>query len=278
MRLMAVIVVYGRELREVAAWEVLQRWLATDGSALGHLLVYDNSPTPRVSAAGDVPHCRYVHDPNNGGTAAAYRCAADIARKLGIEWLLLLDHDTHLPDDFLPHTIASMRQSAADESIAAFVPWVRHQPTGRIISPVCVTRAGGFRPLKRGRPLSGQPSAISSGTVLRVAALAALLPLPRELWLDYVDHWIFARLHARGLRICTLDQELLHELSVASPRTLSPARLLSVLEGEVVFHRLLGLTARLVYPWRLTARILYFAVVRPRLAGCTLRWLGSGSK
>ena len=131
-----------------------------------------------------------------------------------------------------------------------------------------MTRFGTLRPLELGQTPRPEEhmSAIASGTILRVAALQSLLPLPEELWLDYVDHWIFAQLHRRGLRSIVLSQVLQHDLSIISLAHLSPIRLDSVLRGEARFLCLLGPIARLVFPWRIAWRVLRLASVNPQLA------------
>jgi hypothetical protein len=273
---MAVLVVYERGLAEVAAWTMLRSWLQTtgpDGSRSGaRVLIYDNSAAERARPLQELPGCLYVHDPNNGGTAAAYACATRVASEIGVEWLLLLDHDTSVPEHFLEEAATTVFSGSA--SAAAWVPWVR-LGNGAIISPVKVTWMGGFRPLHPGvLPSSGMHlSAIASGSLLRVASMRELLPWPKGLWLDYVDHWIFAQLHRRGLQTLILNQVLQQELSITAPKSLSPARLVSILNGEVIFQGLLGTCARLVYPWRLAWRVLRLARSNPGLAVHALKWI-----
>lgn len=274
--LMAVLVVYERNLTEVPAWTVLRSWLEASGPhgsrPRAHLLVYDNSGTERARPPSGIRGCRYVHDPNNGGTAAAYACATRIAGEIGMEWLLLLDHDTRLPEGFLAEAAAAASSGSA--FVAAWVPWVRLS-NGAIVSPARVTWAGGIRPLRPGAqpPAGMRLSAIASGTVLRVVCMRELLPWPKGLWLDYVDHWIFAQLHRNRLKILIMDQVLQHELSIAGPASLSPARLVSILDGEASFQRLLGMSARLVYPLRLAQRVLRLARSNPGLAVHALKWI-----
>lgn len=273
---MAVLVVYERDLTEVSAWTVLRSWLRGGGSGGSrpgaHLLVYDNSATERAKPPPGVAGCRYVHDPNNGGTAAAYACAMRIAGEIPVEWLLLLDHDTHLPEGFLEEAVAATSSGSA--SAAAWVPWVQLR-NGAIVSPAQITRTGGIRPLRAGvqPPADMHLSAVGSGTVLRVASMRELPPWPKGLWLDYVDHWIFAQLHRRGLKTLILNQVLQHELSIAAPASVSPSRLVSILNGEASFQRLLGTRARLVYPWRLAWRVLRLARSNPGLAVHALKWI-----
>src|SRR4030081_3971496 len=93
-RLMAVLVVYERNLEDVKPWPMLRAWVedARDprpGLKLERILIYDNSRRPRARVPADVKGCEYLHNPDNGGIAAAYESALAIAGTLGIEWLLL---------------------------------------------------------------------------------------------------------------------------------------------------------------------------------------------
>ena len=273
-RVMAVVVVYERGLTRVEAWQTLQRLLHVEGNeahALAHVLIYDNSLLPLAQPKTSIARCSYRHDPGNGGTAAAYAHAADVATELNIDWLLLLDHDTHLPARFLDDACAALQASKALKP-AALLPWVCHE--GTVVSPARVTRFGSIRPLRRGAAIQpdARLTAIASGSLLRVSALRALLPIPAELWLDYVDHWVFGELHAQGATVVVFEQVLRHDLSIASPASLSTRRLSSVLDGEARFHRTLGQPARLIYPVRLLARMLRMLWLSPPLARHTVGW------
>ena len=279
---MAVLVVYERSLQEAKPWQTLRRWL--EGSADGRgeprlhrVFIYDNSAQSRAKPPADLERCDYVHNPGNGGTAAAYRAALSVARERGIDWLLLLDHDTQLPEDFLDRSAVAARLATEVDAPVAVVPWVRHG-VGRIVSPTLVTRMGSFRPLtQRQKPGDCRHlSAIASGSLLRASALENLPPWPKGLWLDYVDHWIFTQLQRNGSRILVSDQVLQHDLSVAAPGKLSATRLRSLLDGEAIFTGLLGLGARAVYPLRLMWRILNLARLNPRLAMTALHWVVAG--
>jgi hypothetical protein len=272
---LAVLVVYEQELQRAQAW----RWLvaalhdgARPGIRLAHVLVYDNSRNPIAYAASDVERCSYVHDPDNGGTAAAYGRAVELAVERGIGWLLLIDQDTELPQGFLDAAAAALGNPSV-EAPAALVPWVIDQ--AKVVSPARVTLLGSIRPLRRGGALAHVPglTAVASGSLMRVAMLRQVLPFPRELWLDYVDHWLIARMNLCGARIAVFDAVLRHTLSIMRPGQLSDRRLDSILDGESYFQGLLGPLARLVYPFRLLGRAARYALISPRLAIHVLQWM-----
>jgi len=276
-RVFAVLVIYERSLDRVEGWPALNRMLQERPQCgvpgLAHLLLYDNSRAP-LSAVPERPGLTYRHDPENGGTAAAYRVALAQAMAMGLPWLLLLDHDTTLPGDYLRRMTPAFLSAVDAPDIAALLPGIRHRE-GVLISPVRVTRWGTMQPLAVDAEVRAgeHVSAIASGAILRVGALSAVMPLPEDLWLDYVDHWIFAEMHRKGLKALVADQVLQHDLSIQSPATMSPSRLASILRGEAKFHRVLGVGARLAYPFRLARRIARLGLTNPRLAISGLRSL-----
>lgn len=274
---LAVLVVFKRTLEEVPAWRTLQAALAAPRPGgeqslhLRHVLIYDNSPAARAQP----PRCgeqdvSCFHDAQNGGTARAYMLGAQMATQRRTEWLLLLDHDTELPDDFFFHASAALA-SWAGPPAAMLLPWI-HDGTAAV-SPATVSVFGSIRPLSPGtsgqthRPLTG----IASGSLVRTSALVTLLPLPPALWLDYVDHWLCAQLRARGRPLLVFDAQLHHELSINDMERVTPERLRSILAGEAVFVGALPWLARAAHPFRLLWRALSYLIQQPALAPLVLR-------
>ena len=279
-QLLAVIVVYERDLNSVLVWPFLRHSLDTapdnssttqsSGFSLNNVLIYDNSPHARATPTEQLSGCLYVHDAGNGGTAAAYTHAIQLATTRGIEWLLLLDQDTTLPCGFIDAASTALLKGMRKPS--ALVPWVFQGD--HPVSPARVTAAGSFIPLQYDA-LSHEMSnltAISSGCLLYVPDLLQM-PIPKGLWLDYVDHWIFGQFRKRRLLVRVFDSSLQHNLSLFSLKSLTLSRLTSILNGEMIFLSTLGIKARLVFPFRLAARVMHYAWHRPQLATHTLGWI-----
>lgn len=278
MHLMIVVCMFGRDWQHVASSRQLPihvREFEALGIRCHRLIVYDNSPEAHdlgdSFSPGSMPKIDYVHDPANGGTAAAYEFATKAASARHADWLLLLDHDTILPSDFFARWVAAIHM-APDEVVDAFVPWVTHE--GVVVSPATVTGIGSIRPLSRTAAPKPE-TAIASGSIFRVESLRAVMPLPHGLWLDFVDHWLFAEIRARRGVVRVFDAEVDHDLSIARPASLSRRRLLSVLEGEARFVRSLEWPARYVHPIRLMHRLARYLVIRPRLAAWMAAWIFS---
>lgn len=250
-RVLAVLVLYRQRPEDAAAWGAVRELLrGIGGIRLCHCLIYDNSPE-RGTWAEDLPEgVSVTWAPENRGTAGAYTEAVDLATAEGCDWLLLLDQDTELPTDFL-HRAA--RAVEITPSAAALVPRVHHGRT--LISPAVITAEGSIRPDRAPMNASGTPTAISSGVVVRRDAVAAVLPFPGAIWLDYVDHWMFLSFARQNLPIGLIDADLPHDLSIRTPGRLAVDRLRSILMAESTFYRELGLKARAWLPARRVIRV-----------------------
>lgn len=246
---MAVLVLYRCAPDEAASWPVLNSMMGQAGSfVLTHCLIHDNSPQESAHIVPQLPEgFELCLSPENIGTAGAYAGAVNVAKAQNCEWLLLLDQDTLLPPDYLARAAASLH--GAD----VLVPRVWHGE--QLISPSVLTTTGSIHPIAN-LPEHGQGrvTAISSGVLGRVAAIEASLPFPKDLWLDYVDHWMFLSFARNGFRTTQIDADLAHDLSIKTPARLAPDRLENILRAETALYRHLGLAARLILPMRQAMR------------------------
>jgi GT2 family glycosyltransferase len=204
------------------------------------LVIYDNSPDSHHPPAGFPLH--YVHDPANGGLAAAYNYALSRAEETGYEWLLLLDQDTTLTREFFAELIACANTLRAQDKVAAIVPKL-------IVRGVIQSPAEHFidylrHQFRRNRPSLGldvageQPgriSAYNSGCTLRVAALRSIGGFPKEFWLDYLDHAVFHALWTRGHTVYVLHAVLQHELAESDLNARPIWRFRNALQAQALF-------------------------------------------
>ena len=97
-----------------------------------HILLYDNTPnaqSPEILPVG----VEYFAPLRNKGLAEAYRMAIGQSIKNGSQWLLTLDQDTSLPEEFL-HRMAIHAAQLSETTIAAIVPQIID--SDRILSPL----------------------------------------------------------------------------------------------------------------------------------------------
>jgi GT2 family glycosyltransferase len=217
-RILAVVVLYKQKPSASVTVATLARALESDCADCA-VLVYDNS-TEDNSAASDaaaqaVPSgFRYKTAPANHGLLGAYEAALEQARAEGYDWLLTLDQDTALPENFFSAIGPGIRAAAKDHRIAAIVP---HLAEGaQLLSPAYV---GLTRTTPMPASFSGVPTrearAFNSAALLRVEALDAIGGFDPCFWLDHLDSWLHHQLYLHGWRIYVLDSvHLEHHFSL----------------------------------------------------------------
>jgi rhamnosyltransferase len=143
----------------------------------------------------------------NTGISGALAALLDAAE--GDDWLLTLDQDSRLPDDFVHLLVGSA--AAADPRVAVVGPVVRDEQTGVV--------------------LQGDPAAsttydvlgvITSGSLCRTSALREIGGVRADLFIDYVDWDLCLRLRAAGWRVAVEPSAvLLHSLGATRTHTVA---------------------------------------------------------
>jgi GT2 family glycosyltransferase len=237
MKITIVVVLYKQKAEESKTFLTLRQYLFPKNELISEieLILYDNSPEKQVfnPLPYEGVHISYVHDPRNLGIGAAYNYSWEIAKANGSQWLLLLDHDTELTNEYV---FEVLNLSDYSDEVAAVVPKVRNENT--MISPVY---SHSLRPLQGERPKSGRQEqavmAINSGALLHLDFLNQIGGFNENFPLDYLDHWLFFEIYAKGKKVWVLDVVLEHELSVMDFSRVSLSRYQSILDSEIAFYQ-----------------------------------------
>ena len=278
MRILAVVVLYKRSLEQSQTLTSLGKAFRGQPELVEFLrvLVWDNSPTALADPALAFPF-EYLHSGKNVGNSGAYNRAMELAEATGIPWLLLLDQDTTISEEFLPKMLEYSRRLADHLEVAAVVPilWCR----GQLISP---RRFGIFsRTVAIPRPChgsyQGQVVAVDSAAMIRVTALRAVGGYNELLfWLDFGDIDVFAAFHRnrRSIYIAS-DLQLQHSLSCMDyDNEMTPERYRNVLAAEGAFWELYGSHFdHVVLPLRLLARALKQYLRNQNKAFARMSWM-----
>ena len=235
--------------------------LSADAGTI-RVLLWDNSPEP--GATGELPQgVDYLHDQSNSGLARAYNRALELATQNRSEWLLTLDQDTAVPDDFFVRMAAAARASTRYAGIGAIVPQIA--AGGKQLSPNYFQFGAIPRWYRTG--YVGVPEepvfAFNSGAMLKVEALRQVCGYDPRFWLDDSDALIFSKLHEHGKRVYIAgDIQVEHEFSMKDMQNrMSTARYRNALFAETAFwdlrmnraagwERTLRLALRMVKQWR----------------------------
>ena len=235
--------------------------LAADGGEV-RVLLWDNSPES-AKASELQPGVDYVHDSSNSGLAKAYNRALDLAAQQQSEWLLTLDQDTAVPEDFFVRMATAAHASTRYAGIGAIVPQIA--AGGRQLSPNYFKFGAVPRWYRAG--YVGVPVdavfAFNSGAMLKVEALRQVGGYDPRFWLDDSDALIFSKLHEHGKRVYIAgDIQVEHEFSMKDMQNrMSAARYENALFAETAFwdlrmnraagwERTLRLALRMVKQWR----------------------------
>jgi len=261
----AVIVLYRMEFAQSPAFQSVMRAREKVGAGfdLGdvHVLLWDNSP--KTETERDLPaNVHYFPDENNTGLATAYNRAMEWASLNGSEWLLTLDQDTAVPDDFFLKMAAAAHESTRYAGVGAIVPQIA--ANGRQLSPNCF-KFGAIPQWYRAGYIGvpGEPVfAFNSSAMLKVAALKQVGGYDPRFWLDDSDAMIFSKLHEHGKRVYVAGNiQVEHEFSMKDmQKRMSPERYRNSLFAETAFwdlrmnraagwERTLRLALRLVKQW-----------------------------
>lgn len=214
MQILAVVVLYKRTLEESQTIHSLVKVFGSHPELLDSIgvLVWDNSPAPLVQPELPFPF-EYRHSSQNVGVSGAYNRALEIAEGLLCPWMLLLDQDTILADEYLDKMLAYSRQLEGNPDIGAIAPFLFDGK--QAISPQIIRFYGiqlvppGFSGIH-----SGELYAANSGTLMRAAALKEAGGYNEQFWLDYSDIVAFHRLFQRGKRLYVAgDLQLQHEIT-----------------------------------------------------------------
>ncbi|WP_141432898.1 glycosyltransferase [Bacillus sp. 03113] len=237
MKITMVVVLYKLKIFECKTINTLLQALRIEKRRANEieLILYDNSPEKQAfdPSVYDGLRISYVHDVRNLGVSAAYNYAWTAAKEAGSEWLLLFDHDTDVTEEYI-HQLMNIH--ASKDKIAAVVPkiWYKDQ----MISPVY---SNSLRPLKEDEPKVGIQNhpvmAINSGSLISMSFLNQIDGFTNEFPLDYLDHWLFYEIYAKGFKVFVLSATLKHELSVMDYNQVSFARYKSILNSEILFYK-----------------------------------------
>lgn len=227
------LVAYSKKYSDTLAYQSLLN-LSIETQQQVNLIVFDNGKLPDRTIK---PHCQlnqfvyYFNEESERGTRIAYQFALD---NTDDKWLLLLDDDTKLTENYLKLLFKQIQLKRQD--VVAFTPIIKSEE-GIQISP---TQSNGLQslhfPLKAG-DYSENITGISSGLVLNTDFLKSIDGFHAPFVLDYLDHWLFYKIVSEGKKVSVLDVDMLHHLSVMDLTTVSKTRYQSIFESEYLFYR-----------------------------------------
>lgn len=245
---MYLVVQYEKNYKDIPLLKAFQKNILDNSCK--KIVVYDNSVKKSEIINQEFIH--YYFSGHNSGTAGAYRYGINYAIKNRIQWIVLLDQDTLISNENIEQ-IDKIIKIQSEGTIGAFLPNVMQGE--RRVSPCTVNKFGGMDCKISSKVVPNIISGISSGAILNVRIFQEIInSIPVDLWLDYVDHWMYLQCQRMGFRIITTNINLQHNLSINNLSELSEIRIRSIINGEKIYCKELGKFAYYLWPIRIFYR------------------------
>lgn len=229
-KLVITMVLYQTEFPQTPSYQILEKAIKKNTSV--YLLVYDNSKEIQENKLFHRENVWYIHDKANPGLAEAYNKGSQYLKEIQGDLLLLLDQDTLLDGTYI-ETLLNLK---VNQAIGAYVPIIHSH--GRQISPVFSDQYIGRHSKLPNAGIYSEPiMGINSGTAISKEMLDKIAPFNVAFPLDFLDHWLFWKIHQLNKKISVLDHQLMHDLSVLDYKTVSSQRYESIILAETLFYQ-----------------------------------------
>jgi GT2 family glycosyltransferase len=238
MQIVIVVVLYKRSPAQSQTINSLAEAFARDPALLDHfrVFIWDNSPAAMVDPTVPFPN-DYRHGDRNLGTSGAYNKAMEFAESTGSSWLLLLDQDTTVSEEFLPRMLEYSQRLQDEREIGTVVPFIYSH--GKLVSP---RRLGRFNRVEQiPFPFHGiykhKGYAANSATLMRVEALREIGGYSDEFWLDLSDVYAFQAMYRKGRYMFVAgDLQLQHSIAAMDfDNEMTPQRYRNFLAAESAY-------------------------------------------
>jgi GT2 family glycosyltransferase len=238
MQILAVVVLYKRSPEQSQTIQSLIQVFACNPGLNDQVrvLLWDNTPVPLTGVV--LPFSFELrHGGGNVGTSGAYNYAMELAASVGYPWLLLLDQDTTVSEEFLQAMIGYGEQFRDSPEIATVVPFIFSH--GSLVSPRQLLSFNRIRqiPVTVSGLYRNKAYGVNSATLIRVSALREIGGYSDEFWLDLSDVYVFQALHRQG-KFMFIAGDLRVDHSIASmdfDKEMSPERYRNFMAAESAY-------------------------------------------
>lgn len=202
-----IIVLYKVHANDSTSFNCLKKQLTDE-----KILFYDNSPESDKTISSD-DNIVYISDKTNPGVSKAYNEGVKVLKSMDCEWVILLDQDTFLPDNFISVYIDAIMS----EKSKLYCPSVKLMGRDFFISPGPIRIK---RVVAKGKKYTGflslqKYTAINSGLLIYLGAFEECGGYNENVPLDFSDFQFFDNFSRYNDIFLTVDIELEQDLSGA---------------------------------------------------------------
>lgn len=168
-------------------------------SLVDKIFVFDNTEagTAFASALQENSKIVYFHDHQNAGISYRLNKAAKLAIAEGIDWLLMMDQDSHF----------------SEGAFAIYKEGMMAYPQKERVGIFCATPSRTYKETTSEPVYEHRKLVITSGSFLNLQLFAQLGPFDEQLFVDGVDSEYSLRIKAKGFDLIGLNNvHLQHEL------------------------------------------------------------------
>jgi len=269
-KILILIVLYKKSIEESVSYRTLKECIKSQDIRY-NLIIYNNSPEYGLTESEDAI---VINSDHNGRLTSAYNYARKFALTEGYQWLLLLDQDSELSDDYFS-CLSEFLQSMTDDSIVAVVP--KLVDGKQVLSPRRISSVGWWENTLRHTGIQrGRVVAFNSLSLLSVNFIQSIGGFSDKYPLDMLDHWYYNQIYLQRKKVYVLDCIINHNLSFQNyEREVDLGRHTEFLEAERLFVKELGLRYYVGYKVKLFLRAIkqYLIFGDKRYATITLKKL-----
>ena len=244
-----VIVFYQCSLDESVTFQSLKKHLGKT-SIDYELIIYNNDVSQKI----EEKEFLIVNSEENKKLEGAYNFALDRAIKNGKNWILLLDQDTVIPDNYFEE-LKKIFSVSYSPDLVAVVPKLVSE--GKVISPVRVTSLMRFeKELIVSGYTNERINALNSMSLFNVQFIRSIGGFSKDFPFDMHDHWCYNQIYKLHKKVYVLDVTTEHESSFVNfEENISVKRYKQFLSSENKFiHNELGMPVYFYYKIKLLLR------------------------
>ena len=269
-KILILIVLYKKSIEESVSYRTLKECIKSQNIRY-KLIIYNNSSEYGLAESADAI---VINSDHNGRLSSAYNYAWRYALAEGYQWMLLLDQDSELSEDYFS-CLSDFLQTMTDDSIVAVAP--KLVDGDQELSPRKISSVGWWEnALQHTGIQRGRVVAFNSLSLLSVNFIQSIGGFSDKYPLDMLDHWYYNQIYLQRKQVYVLDCTINHDLSFQNyERDVDLVRHTEFLEAERLFVKELGLRYYVGYKVKLFLRVIkqYLIFEDKRYAAITLKKL-----